>query len=190
MPMEYSKTGSVTFIDDKPYFLFDGSAQGFIFKDEEAYFKDWNAPCYVPEYAKSEDEVTLDGITYHCGGSQDDCDWYSHYDILSDCYNNQELCDYVFSNIDWQYVSTAVEEMQTYNDDFWNYWWRFVKVGRKVYWNDPAGETSGWYRVAEIGAKDGEYEEDTIVLIYNKYGSEAEVNLWELSEKKPKQIKS
>ena len=43
--------GEVHWHDNQPYFLFGNSENGFIFKDYEAYENDWDAPCYVPEYA-------------------------------------------------------------------------------------------------------------------------------------------
>lgn len=52
---------------------------------------------------------------------------------------------------------------------------KIIKKGTKVYWNDPAGETSGMYKIA----KDVNVNEDNIALINNEY-SEAEVFLDEL----------
>ena len=52
-----------------------------------------------------------------------------------------------------------------------------LHIDDEVYWTDPAGETSGIYKITEIGPYDGEL---TIVCITNGY-SEAEVYLSELS---------
>ena len=49
----------------------------------------------------------------------------------------------------------------------------------KVYWNDPAEETSGEYWIAEDVYIDGEDDEDTVILITNGV-SEVEVTANEL----------
>lgn len=53
-----------------------------------------------------------------------------------------------------------------------------LEIGDEVYWKDPAGETSGVYKVVAILSDD--LGDETIVLISNGY-SEAEVYLSELS---------
>lgn len=50
------------------------------------------------------------------------------------------------------------------------------KVGDKVYWNDPGeGASSGLYTIAKIHNDDEPIEDDTIILITNAAGGEAEV---------------
>ncbi len=104
--------GEIHWHNDLPYFLFGYSDNGFIFKDEEAYKNDWDAPCYVPEYAAEDATVTINGVKYECGGSKDKCDWYSHNDLLELCQNNCELCDSLFASIDWCYPETWLNEIE------------------------------------------------------------------------------
>lgn len=149
-------------------FVFSGewSGQGWVFKDEEAFEKNWDAPCYVPE-----GEIEL----------VDRCEFYTHNDLLKLCYNNHKLCDSVFSEIDWQYPETLLEEVDIYSD--MQPYWDFIKVGVRVKWNDPSGETSGIYEVLELPQEEdlinNMWGSDTIILIGNGV-TEAEVNLCEL----------
>jgi hypothetical protein len=54
------------------------------------------------------------------------------------------------------------------------------KVGDKVYWNDPGvGVGNGFYEIARIDT-DEQIDEDTIILITNEAGGEAEVYATEL----------
>lgn len=53
---DYLQIGEVEYINGIPHFLFDQSSEGLIFKDEEAYQENWDAPCYVPEYAAEDAE--------------------------------------------------------------------------------------------------------------------------------------
>jgi len=103
--------GEVHWHEDLPYFLFGQSDNGFIFKDEEAYKNDWDAPCYVPEYAAEDNAIVIDGIEYECGGSKDKCDWYSHNDLLRLCEYNHKICDDLFNELDWCYPETCLNEM-------------------------------------------------------------------------------
>lgn len=185
MKKEYTKIGSVTWIDSQPYFLFGLSEQGFIFQDEEAYEKDWDAPCYVPEYAAEDAAVTVNGVEYELGG--EDATWYSHNDLLDLCYGNREWCDALFSVLDWCYPETKIEEE---DDEDTAYYYRFAINGAKVWWNDPAKETSGVYEIYDSplqfdnhGELTVELEDnllDTIIKISNGV-SEAEVPLCELT---------
>lgn len=57
METEYLKIGELKIIDGeafvKPDYYDDSLTAGNIFKDAEAYDKDWDAICYVPEYGVS-----------------------------------------------------------------------------------------------------------------------------------------
>lgn len=182
--------GEVHWHDNQPYFLFGNSENGFIFKDYEAYENDWDAPCYVPEYAAEDVAVTIDGIEYECGGSKDKCDWYSHKDLLKICGYNHKICDTLFQEIDWCYPSTWLDDCD--NNDFidYNYAYDFVKVGNQVYWEDPDhGFSSGYYKVASINDGNEPWDLDTIILIVNEH-SEAEAPLRELLSDVPSKILS
>lgn len=186
--------GEVHWHDGLPYFLFGHSDNGFIFKDEEAYKNDSNAPCYVPEYAAEDNAVTIDGIEYECGG--ENCDYYTHNDLLALCFGNREWCDALFSELDWCYPETHIEEE---NDEDTAYFYRFIKPGAKVWWNDPAGEASGEYEVHKVpfsfdenGNLTGDRNEfflDAVIHLTSLYG-EAEVCVHELTPIYPDLVES
>lgn len=177
--------GSVKWIEGKPYFLFDSSSEGFIFKDYKAYEDDWDASCFVPEYAAEDAAVTIGGVEYECGGDKEHCDWYSHNDLLELCYGNHQLCDYLFGELDWTYPSTFLDEMETRSNPFFSFW-GFVKPGARVWWNDPQQYSCGWYTVdsAPEYRDDNEEEwfDEAIINISADHGSQAEVFLCELSQ--------
>ena len=65
------------------------------------------------------------------------------------------------------------------------------KIGQRVWWNDPAGETSGYYTIdsdvqndvwelQEQGGDDRSILSDLIIEISNEAGSEAQVHAHEL----------
>ncbi len=179
--------GEVHWHDGQPYFLFGHSEEGFVFKDTEAYKNDWDAPCYVPEYAAEDHAITIDGIEYECGGAKDECDWYSHNDLLELCYYNHKLCDDLFGEVDWCYPETWLDDRENYGLDY-NEYFDFVKVGSTVYWDDPDNKhSSGYYEVVKINDDGEPWELDTIILIANEY-SEAEVTLSELMSDAPSKI--
>ena len=182
--------GEVHWHGGKPFFLFGNSDNGFIFKDKEAYNNNWDAPCYVPEYAGGDNAITIGDVEYECGGSKDECDWYSHKDLLKICGYNHKICDTLFQEIDWCYPRTWLDDCD--NNDFidYNYAYDFVKVGNQVYWEDPdQGISSGYYTVESINDDNEPWNLDTIVLIANEH-SEAEVSLKELLSDAPSKILS
>lgn len=177
--------GEVHWHDGLPYFLFGNSDNGFIFKDKDVYKNDWNAPCYVPEYAAEDNAIAVDDIEYECGG--EDCDYYTHNDLLKLCFGNREWCDALFSKLDWCYPETRIAES---DDADVAYYYRFIKPGAKVWWHDPAGETSGEYEVYQVpfsfdehGGLTGDpnkFSLDAIVCLTSPYG-ETEVYVHELT---------
>lgn len=183
MAKEYLKVGEKKRIDGtlmfKPDEYSDGLVDGCIFKDEEAYENDWNAVCYIPEHAFDHCEKDSEGF-YEVTG-------YTHNDLLDMCYGNREWCDYLFqSKCLWAYPDTYMTE---WDDEDIAYFYRFIKPGAKVWWNDPAGETSGVYEVFGVPFefdKNGEpvnpedFSMDAIILIGNEY-SGAEVTPNELT---------
>lgn len=177
--------GEVHWHDHQPYFLFGHSENGFIFKDCEAYKDNWDAPCYVPEYAGEDAAITINGIEYECGG--EDCNFYTHNDLLKLCCGNREWCDALFNSLDWCYPETKIEEE---DDEDTAYYYRFIKHGAKVWWHDPTGEASGEYEVCratfsfdEHGELTGDRDEfflDAIVGIVSP-NCEIEVHVNELT---------
>lgn len=180
--------GEVHWYDNQPYFLFGNSANGLIFKDYEAYKNDWDAPCYVPEYAGEGAAITINGVEYECGGSKDKCDWYSHNDLLKICRSNYKICDTLFENVDWCYPETWMDDCDNHNAIDYNYAYDFVKVGNQVYWEPQDDSFSyGYYKVVFIYDDHKAWDSETIVLIANKY-SEAEVPLRELMADEPAKL--
>ena len=170
MENNFIKIGNVIKNGGEYSFESGSSENGFCFKDEEAYLNSWDEPCYVPEYG-------LPNID-----NNNTTDYYTHNSLLELCSNNKKLCDAVFYSVDWQYPETYLEELSNSCDfkEFWN----FIQPGTKVYWNDPAKETSGEYTVVELknfSFEDDNWELDNIVLISNGT-TEAEVCLSELQE--------
>ena len=163
---EYYKLGLCEVTENGYVFTGEYSNNGYIFKDEEAFEKNWDAPCYVPE-----GEIEL----------VDRCEFYTHNDLLKLCYNNHKLCNSVFNELDWQYPETLLEDIDMHSDFRW--YFDFVKVGTKVKWNDPSGEASGEYCVLNLPQEDDLINNmwcaNTIVLIGDGY-SESEVPLREL----------
>lgn len=183
MNTEYLKVGEAKIVNGevciKPDYFDDGLTYGTIFKDEEAYDNDWNAVCYVPEYGFEKASIDDEGLFQEFDG-------YTHNDLLELCMGNREWCDYLFhSRCKWAYPSTYIEE-EDYDDI--SYFYRFIKPGAKVWWNDPAGETSGEYTVwaapfefddnGELIEPDT-FDLDAIVMIGTD-NSEAEVMVHEL----------
>lgn len=129
---DYLQIGEVEYINGIPHFLFDQSSEGLIFKDEEAYQENWDAPCYVPEYAAEDAAITVNDIEYECAGDKEHCDWFSHNDLLEICHGNKVLCDEVFRELDWTYPSTWLEDRDMHDSIDWEYFWNYVEVGNKV----------------------------------------------------------
>lgn len=183
METEYLKIGELKIIDGeafvKPDYYDDSLTAGNIFKDAEAYDKDWDAICYVPEYGVSRFEDDEDGY-------YSDFDGYTHNDLLRMRNGNRELCDNLFFKLLWAYPSTYLNEM---DDEDIAYFYRFIKPGAKVWWNDPAGETSGEYTVWGCPFEFDDHGEpvepesfssDAIIIIGTD-DSEAEVTPFELT---------
>lgn len=181
---EYLKIGEIKRIDGevlvKRGYYDDGVTFGYIFKDEEAYEKDWNAICYVPEACFADIEPDEDDFCSIGYG-------YTHNDLLELCNYNRELCDAFFDGCKWACPETYWNEWDEVEDIA--YYYNFLQTGAKVWWNDPAGETSGEYEVLDVPFKFDEQGElvdpenfslDTIILIGNGC-SEAEVTPNELT---------
>lgn len=164
---EYLKVGEIKIVDGKIFiksdYIDDGLAFGYIFKDKEAYEKDWDAICYVPEYAFDDAEVDDDGFAIVSG--------YTHNQLLDMCYGNREWCDYLFSMFMWAEPDTYMDEWE---DEDIAYFYRFIKPNAKVWWNDPAGETSGEYTVFEVPF---EFDEDGELIEPETFGSDAIIHI-------------
>lgn len=78
------KNGKIILLERGP------SAQGFIFKDEDAFHERPSDPCYVPELT---DTV------------------YTREDILRICNNQEEVAERVFREIDWQHPESYLDEL-------------------------------------------------------------------------------
>lgn len=74
------------------------TANGYCYKDPEAYYSDWDAVCYIPEYG------------YRVDGTPDERCMYTHRRLLEICDGNEEMCDDVFEGLDWQFPETLYGE--------------------------------------------------------------------------------
>jgi hypothetical protein len=160
-----------------PGYFDNGLAFGNIYKDVDAYEKDWDAVCYIPEHDFDDVKPDEDGFFAIEG--------YTHNDLLDLCFGNREWCDYLFHRLEWACPETYINEFE---DEDIGYFYRFLKKGAKVWWNDPEELTSGEYTVFEVPFEFNEHGEpidpddfslDTVVLIGNDH-SEAEVPVCEL----------
>lgn len=166
---QYEQIGAITWINNVPYFHFGQSSDGFIFKDAEAYEKNWDDPCYVPEYAAEDAAITINGIEYECGGDKTCCHWYSHNDLLAICHGNKKLCDYMFESLSWSFPNTWLDDAEKHGLDY-NHLWDFVRDGNRVWWNDPDQELNGWYDVicTPPPSNYDDWDEDTEISISSR----------------------
>ena len=164
----YLMVGELKIVDGVKYFKSDnyddGWTFGYIYKNEEAYIKDWDAICYIPEACFDEVGPDEDDFAVVSGG-------YSHNDLLSMCCGNREWCDYLFSQLKWACPETYLNE---WDDEEIADFYRFIKPGAKVWWNDPAGETSGEYTVFEVPF---EFDEDGELIEPETFGSDAIIHI-------------
>ena len=77
-------TGNAPEIIDREFFR-----QGYIFKDEEAFFNHCDKPCYVPELS--------DAI-------------YTRQDFIDLCGGREDFAEICFAIVDWQHPESWVQE--------------------------------------------------------------------------------
>lgn len=82
--------GNEGYLVEKEYF-----GQGYIFKDEEAYYHHKDEPCYVPEHAGENGYVESA---------------YTGQDFLDMCGGDQDRADDLFHSVDWQFPETLMED--------------------------------------------------------------------------------
>lgn len=68
--------------------------QGYIFKDEEAYVKDFDKVCYIPELSD---------------------DKYTHKDFLKICNNDEMEAREIFDTVNWQSPQSLYDEWYDYD---------------------------------------------------------------------------
>lgn len=88
----YLKVGSYTPPDENgegEEIIREWFGQGMVFKDEDAFYNRPDDACYVPELS---DTV------------------YTRNSILEECDNQEDLATQVFELLDWQHVSTVLED--------------------------------------------------------------------------------
>nr|DAO43609.1 MAG TPA: zinc-ribbon containing domain protein [Caudoviricetes sp.] len=89
---EYLKVGSYTPPDENgegEKIVREFYGQGMIFKDEDAFYNRPDDACYIPELS---DTV------------------YTRNSILQECNNQTDLAEEVFEAVDWQHVSSLLED--------------------------------------------------------------------------------
>lgn len=144
---------------------------GCCFKDEEAYLKDWNAPCYSEE-ANFDDSKTTEK-------------YWTHKQLLEEYGYNEKLCDAMFHALRWQCPDTWYHELDC--EDF-AYFYDWLKVGRKAFWWCSDWWEPDFYEVVRIEDEQDEYNTETVVWLRRESpdepGSyeEIETTLYYLSE--------
>lgn len=152
----------------KPEWYDDGYTWGNIYKNGSNYEKDWDAVCYIPESHFS--EATPNSNGYYSGVYETG---FTHNDLLKMCFGNEYMCDALFQELSWTSPDVCLNE---WDDDTIAYFYRFIKRGSLVMWNDPSGQNSGKYKVTyvpflfdELGelVDDGSFTLETLITIKN-----------------------
>lgn len=91
-------------VDNKTYYLKGASNEGYIYKDYNAFKNEPDKVCYIPEYA---DEVE---IGEHSAVPADSEDCYTKKKLLELCHGNKKLCEDLFSDLEWTYPETLLNE--------------------------------------------------------------------------------
>lgn len=151
---QYEKVGSYTQLKDKDYQFVGGYGESgaIYFKDEENFIKHPNEPCYAPEavFDNEESVVTEEYETYKT--------------LLEKCFYNEKICQAMFYDIEWQHPDTWLNE---WDEEDIAYFYDFVKVGNKVFWNEQPWRTIplGFYEVIEIKDKPENWTWNTSVIL-------------------------
>lgn len=143
----------------------DGLSFGTYFKDEEAYEKNWNAPCYTAE-------ASFD----HCDAVDD---YYTHKQLLELCNYNEEICDVMFQELNWMCPETWLHEFEP--EDFAPMY-QWLKVGSSVFYLGNASFDAnraepenypqiGWYKITQIFDAPEAYSPETEVFVESTDGS-------------------
>lgn len=156
---------------------------GEVYKNEDAYKEDWDAICYISEYAlnalviSKEDGIDLtdeqiikegEGSTHNTIRTQ----IMASYEISEAVIDYLSLDDDIFGIVDWQYVSTYLDE---YDLPFYK-----LPIGSKVKYKDIETGCLETYEVVSIHYPLEDFiEEDTIIIISNG-STETEVTIGDI----------
>lgn len=172
---EYDKVGKYIGFNDGEYqFHGERNENGeLFFKDEEAFVKDWNAPCYLPSY---EFRANVADMTTEC--------FETHKFLLWYCHLNERMCQRMFEQLNGEQPAEWLARLRS--EDYVELY-SFVKVGSKVFFHEPWGNIPmGFYEVNSIGSKNKKWSLSTSVFLKAKNcdGEECivEAYLDELSE--------
>lgn len=127
---ETTKNGERWNLNENTVFYLDGSSdQGDIFKDEQAYEQSLDTICYISEYSYRDYEFQIqtciqDYLHEHltleelCEEIEQAAQYYgdTHQDILNECNHQEEIASLVFESVNWQSVSTYVDELFQSNE--------------------------------------------------------------------------
>lgn len=164
----YEKVGSCTLCENKDYQFVGGYGEsgGVYFKDEENFERYPDAPCYVPEAVFQDEKYTTENEQVPAG-----CvvtDEYETYKTLLEksCYN-ERICKAMFDALEWQCPETWLNELD--NEDI-AYFYDFVKVGSKVFWNKPPFKQIplGFYEIVKIKEKSENWTWNTSIWLRAK----------------------
>lgn len=139
--MQYEKVGKCRKLEGDDYcFYAEYNDMGdLIFKDEEAFVKAWNEPCYIPTSGFG-DSSSKYYITPQ---------YETHISLLEQCNYNEKLCECMFEHLDWQSPTTWLNELDA--EDYAAFY-DFVQVGNTVFWHEQPWKRipMGYYEVVEI----------------------------------------
>ena len=94
-------TGDTEEVVEKEFF-----GQGFIYKNDEAFRKNMDEICYIPEFSRLScfNEETNEDVEY---GSHTK---YTRRDFINLCNDNEKLAEMLFDDVDWQHPESLLEE--------------------------------------------------------------------------------
>lgn len=95
------------------------SAQGFVFKDEEAFRNKEDKVCYIPEHDDYWERFEKDqeGVIEETEGGEITCG-YTYKNFLDICDGIPRLAELIFNEVDWQYPETLLNEFCDSNDTY------------------------------------------------------------------------
>lgn len=165
---QYEKVGGCIQWEDKAYQFVGGYGESgaVYFKDGENFERHPNAPCYVSEAVfQDEKHITQnEQVSAVCIITNE----YETYKTLLEksCYNEQ-ICRAMFDALEWQCPETWLNELD--NEDI-VYFYNFVKVGNKVFWNMPPFKQIplGFYEIVKIKEKPEDWTWNTSVWLRAK----------------------
>lgn len=150
---EYEQVGSYIQLDKNTYRITCGYGENgaVYFKDGKNFERYPDAPCYLQEAVFENESIVIN-------------EYETYKTLLEKCNYNEQLCKAMFDNLNWQSPETWLNEL---DEEDLAYFYDFVKVGNKVFWNEQPWRTIplGFYEVKEIKDKPENWTWDTSVIL-------------------------